>query len=535
MEKVLEKIKEIWGKIVDWWNKFDSKQKTTVIAIAFAVLLAFVGLYALLSNPNYTLLDQYEDAKTASDVVSILEENQIKYKTSDDGTRISVPKKDLSAANLALGSNGIVAPAYDIETALSGGFTVTEADKQLKYQRHLEDKLSRDIVATFAPIKAATVWIKLAENDGTLLSKKEESSCSITLTLDGEFGPDKAEYLAKSVAGALNFPNADKVVILDNEANLLYAGGEDTSIAGNASSQLGVKAEAESLMNNKINIVLVGTGQFGVVRVASNLDIDFSNTEKTHHEYTPAEGQSQGLLGEEEYYTSESSGGGGGVPGTDSNTETTYQYPDNSYSSSTIEEYYRKYLPTEDIEHTNIPSGVIRYANSSVAVSSINYILVKEDDVKKQGLLDGITWEEYKLANSEKRQIAVSDEMVTLVSNASGIAPERINIVAYEENAFSDSEGLPVDATDIIQIVLIILILALLAIVVIRSMRGEKTSEQPEELSVEGLLQSNPEPQLEDIELEEASETRKLIEKFVDENPEAVANLLRNWLNEEWG
>lgn len=26
----------------------------------------------------------------------------------------------------------------------------------------------------------------------------------------------------------------------------------------------------------------------------------------------------------------------------------------------------------------------------------------------------------------------------------------------------------------------------------------------------------------------------KAIEKFVDENPEAVALLLRNWLNEDW-
>jgi len=24
-------------------------------------------------------------------------------------------------------------------------------------------------------------------------------------------------------------------------------------------------------------------------------------------------------------------------------------------------------------------------------------------------------------------------------------------------------------------------------------------------------------------------------EKFVDENPEAVAQLLRNWLNDDWG
>ena len=39
---------------------------------------------------------------------------------------------------------------------------------------------------------------------------------------------------------------------------------------------------------------------------------------------------------------------------------------------------------------------------------------------------------------------------------------------------------------------------------------------------------------LEDIELAEKSETRRTIEKFIDENPEAVAALLRNWLNEEW-
>ena len=28
--------------------------------------------------------------------------------------------------------------------------------------------------------------------------------------------------------------------------------------------------------------------------------------------------------------------------------------------------------------------------------------------------------------------------------------------------------------------------------------------------------------------------TKKLIEKFVDENPDAAALLLRNWLNDDW-
>ncbi len=107
--------------------------------------------------------------------------------------------------------------------------------------------------------------------------------------------------------------------------------------------------------------------------------------------------------------------------------------------------------------------------------------------------------------------------------------------MAYEVPIFVDKEGLDVEATDVIQIVIIVIILGLLAFVILLSMRGTKSETAAEELSVESLLQSTPAEVLEDIELDEKSETRKLIEKFVDENPEAVANLLRNWLAEDWG
>ena len=121
-----------------------------------------------------------------------------------------------------------------------------------------------------------------------------------------------------------------------------------------------------------------------------------------------------------------------------------------------------------------------------------------------------------------------------LVAKASGISAENISFVAYEEPMYIDAEGMAVTPTDILQIVLIVLILGLLAFVIIRSMRAEKESEQEEEVSVESLLQSTQDNGLEDIEVETKSETRKLIEKFVNENPEAAANLLRNWLQEDW-
>ena len=54
---------------------------------------------------------------------------------------------------------------------------------------------------------------------------------------------------------------------------------------------------------------------------------------------------------------------------------------------------------------------------------------------------------------------------------------------------------------------------------------GIYTGWRPQELSI---------LRLEDIDLEAKSETRKMVEKFVDENPEAAASLLRNWLNEDW-
>ena len=82
------------------------------------------------------------------------------------------------------------------------------------------------------------------------------------------------------------------------------------------------------------------------------------------------------------------------------------------------------------------------------------------------------------------------------------------------------------------------MILGLLGFVVLRSMRVKKeAAEEPveEELSVEEMLQSMPESELEDIDLEAKSEKRLMVEKFVDENPDAAASLLRNWLSDDWG
>ena len=348
---------------------------------------------------------------------------------------------------------------------------------------------------------------------------------------------EQASALALLVKNALGNKTTEGISIIDTTGNLLFSGDTDNTVGGSASTQLSAKQQAENAVKQEVRSVLIGTTLYDTVEVSSNLSLDFSSQKKTEHTYSAADGQSQGLLSSERVYESENVGSTGGEPGTGSNDEdgTTYEMQDYENSSSTVSERESNYLPNEVITETTLPAGLIKLDESSVAVAATKLHVYKEEEVEKQGLLDGISWDEFKTANQNNVQLEVTDDIYSMVAKATGIAVENIEIVAYEKPIFIDSEGMGLGVWDVLQIILIVCILGLLAFVVLRSMRPETAVEETEELSVESLLQSTPESDLEDIGVEEKSEVRKLIDKFVEENPEAVASLLRNWLTEDWG
>ncbi len=530
-----DRLRELPKRILEWWNRFSSKQKTIIVSATAGVVVAFAILITLITRPVYEVLATTESTKETSEITALLDGESITYKVSDDGYQISVLKGQKSTASLLLGANDIPTTGYTLDNVTSGGFSTTETDKQRRYKKYLEDQMESDLKG-LDNIKSATVQLNLPQNDGTLLSKNEDSYASIMITPEGEFTTENAVAIAKFAKTALGNADISQILIIDNKGNLLFSGDEESSVSGGTSSQMSVKQQTEAILQSEVKRVLLGTNEYNLVEVSTNLELDFSTTESTEHNYTPADGQSQGVLSSEQLYNAESSGGTAGVPGTDSNGEdgTTYMLENNQNSSSTVTEESRNYLPNESITKKTIPPGLIKYSNSSISVAAVRYRVLREEDAKTQGLLDGISWEEYKLANSARTKVDTDEDLIDMVAKASGIAAENISFVSYEEPMFIDRERADIDATDIIQIVLIIIILGLLAFVILRSMQRDTNEEIEEELSVETLLQSTQETELEDIEIETKSETRKMIEKFVDENPEAAASLLRNWLNADW-
>lgn len=530
-----DRIRELTAKLLEWWNRFTAKQKTIIISVTAGVVIALAILVSVITTPKYTTLIVCDTTKQSAEIKTLLDDNSFTYRISDDGLTISILQEQLSDATLLLGANSYPTYGYDIEQVFTGGFSSTESDKEKRYKLYLESKLETDLAANDA-IESASVTLSIPDNDGTLISQQEESYASVMLTLNEDLSQEAAAGLARFVATALGNTSTENIVILDSLGNMLFSGEDDASSAGSASNRLTYKQNFERIVKNEIKDALVISKIYDNVQVVPNLDIEWSTIKQTEHNYTPAEGATQGVLSHEDTYESNNVGGNGGVPGTDANTENEYVIQDNNYSQSNVTEESRDYLPNEIITDKENPGGVINYANSSLGITAIHYVVYNEADLKAQGELDGITFDEYKADHSARVRAEVDPDIYDVVSKATGIGTANISIVAYDEPLFIEDEGNGITASDIFQIVLIVLILALLAFVVIRSMLGDKKkNEEAEELELDTLLQSTQENhEIEDIDLETKSETRLLIEKFVDENPEAVANLLRNWLQEDW-
>ena len=67
-----DKIKELFHKVLEWWNHFSTKQKTFIISAGAGVILALAILVTVLTRPQYTLLRSCDTTKEASEIADII-------------------------------------------------------------------------------------------------------------------------------------------------------------------------------------------------------------------------------------------------------------------------------------------------------------------------------------------------------------------------------------------------------------------------------------------------------------------------------
>lgn len=530
-----ERLLKIWNKVLQWWKKFERRQQIIIISTVGTVLVAFVILGVVVTSPTMVTLKTCENITEAASVKEALDSSGYAYTISEDGLSFKVNKSDLNLAEYALNSASITTDDYTIDDVVNGSFSTTEADKNKKYQVYKEQKI-KDQLEALTNIKEASVSLTIPEDDGTVLAQNEEGYACVVLETTDPLDEDVASGIAHAVATSIGNESTKNITILDSDSNLLFAGGDAVSGVGTASSQLSLKSKTENMVTTQIKNAVLGSKLYNNVEVGLNLDLDFDKVVEEKTEYSVADGKDEGYLDSKSVYTSESSGGTAAVPGTDSNDETSYVVDSGDSSTSSISDSTFDYLPNKTITSTESAIGAIDKTTSSVSVVANQYKIFDEDTLKASGELDDMTFDEYKVANSDKVAMDVDDSIITSVQKATGFDEANISVTAYQVPVFVPSDDSGFTFTDYAAIALVVLILLMLGYVVIRSTRSNENEEMEPEVSVDSLLESTKESMkdLEDIGYNEKSDTRIMIEKFVDEKPEAVAALLRNWLEEEW-
>ena len=529
-----DRFKELPKKFLEYWNKWTSKQKTIIIS-AISVVIIMVAVFVLvLGRTKYVELDSFEDTKTASNIVSLLRENAIETKLSSDNTTVMVDEEKYMDAVMVVSLSDMVEEGFTIDKLLDNDITTTNGERLQKSHLYIVSDLENKLIKYTPGVVDATINYIPKDTSNSILTTSKTIPISVVLVTDKDFDEDAAEGIANAISFAVGNTNTEDIRIIDQNGKLLFNGPEEEK-----EDEIDLSdsfAMTEQLRKTYIETVTgaILMNNFTEVDVAPHLSVNYDKVNELFTEYLPLEGEIHGVLVEYHETSSEGENGPGDIPGTDSNDEVDYYVTDGNkgkYENSTEDDYYE---PSVRVKNTVYANGMVDAAKSSIAVTATRVLQRTEEQLQLLGLLDDMSFDEYVLRNSEPIRTETNEELVSVIAMATGIPEENIRLITYDIYQYTPKEEVARDWTFYSQILLAVILIAFLLFVVFRGMAPVEVTELEPELSVEQLLATTKENQsLEDVEFSEQSETRKMIEKFFEENPEAVAQLLRNWLNED--
>jgi flagellar M-ring protein FliF len=256
------------------------------------LLIFFVFVSAQVSKPSLTLLYGNLSSVDSASVAAKLEEMKIPFEGSTDGSQIRVPKNEIGRARMVLAQEGLPnggTMGYELFDQ-KNGFGTTSFVQNINQVRALQGELARTI-ATLGPVDFAKVHLVLPQRE-LFTRDTRESSASVTLKLKpaARLSREQVFGIQNLVANAVPGLKAEKVTIIDTEANMLAGGGSnDTGLMDTAKDQDQRRAYEERL-NTAIEDMVGRIVGFNKVRAHVTADLNFDRITQNQESYDP-EGQ----------------------------------------------------------------------------------------------------------------------------------------------------------------------------------------------------------------------------------------------------
>lgn len=532
---MLERFRQLPKRLLEIWNKYTSKQKTLIVSIFSAVVMALAVLVVLLSRTKYVTLTTFDTTTVATGVVQLLNENNIKNKLLSDNRTVEVDQKRQTDAIVLVSQSDLEKTGFGTEDLFNTSISTTNGERILRAHMYLQSNLKRDIENMVGVSQASINYIP-KDSSTTILQSQKDTPASVFLRINDEFDKNNTpEAIAVLVALALGNSSTEQIRVTDQYGRILFDGPKDES----KMSQDEVGAFKDSMTAAYRNLVYAGfiASGYELTEVMPSITVNMDKKEVyTERHYPDNPDNEQGYYTHYETYSATGSTTSGDIPGTDSNDEPDYFLLESGGGNSTIDSMSADYILNKQITNEVYETGVVDKATSTISVVATHVLEYSEQDLRRLEILtDEMDYEQFKLRNADPIRVEPAEELYDMVEKATGIDRDNIHISTYRQYHFIDKETKPLDWEFILTIVLAVLIIAFLLYVVFRGMKPVEVTETEPELNYSEILaEHGANASLDDVEFGEKSETRILIEKFFDENPESVAQLLRSWLNDEY-
>ena len=519
-----------FAKITENLKKMKRSQLVLIVVVIIITIIAVSTVVSLSNQTEYAVLFTGMESGEAGEVYSALEEMGVPVEASSNGT-ILVPSEQVDELRYKMNAQGYPSSGlnYDIYTDNATSFGLTDTDKQLYYQFQLEQNISKTI-NWMDKVKSSTVMLTLPEDSVFVLADGNEREATASVVLDLRAGATLTSADADTIRAIVSKSVAslppENITIADSQMNVYSVGASLGGGSGSVSEQIELQNRvAEQLRTQIINLL---SPVFGPERLSASVNVvlDFDKEVTSSIALSPPveNDDNMGIIVSMQEMEEKVAGGNTtaeGVPGVDENGGApVYQATDGEDGD------YYKVTRAVNAEVNEINQQLER-AQGQIKELSATLIIDGGDDIA-----------------------AILPDVRKQIATAIGVPEEKITVsnMPFEQNtqyAESMSEQTKileqVEKNKLIYTLIIAGAIVGAALIIIMSVlsRGRKKRRDEEEDEEEwGTGQKLDVAADEDISLDELTvqenSTLEQIQKLARKDSELIAQLLKNWLSDDY-
>jgi flagellar M-ring protein FliF len=255
-----------------------------------AALLVAVAIAAIVlgRQPDYRVLFANLNDKDGGAIVAQLSQMNVPYKHADGGGAILIPADRVHDVRLRLATQGLPKGSVaGFELMESSKFGMTQFQERLNFQRGLEGELTRSIQA-LSSVQGARVHLALPNQNG-FFREQQKPSASVLVSLHPGRVLDRAQLagIVHLVASSVPELAPSAVSVLDDTGKLLSQSPDTASGSGVDAQQLLYVQQIEQQYTRRIMEILEPVVGRNNVKAQVSAEVDFSQTESTSEQHRP--------------------------------------------------------------------------------------------------------------------------------------------------------------------------------------------------------------------------------------------------------